>query len=132
VLETLGWGAAVGRPILAWYSASSSAWTASSWRRSKSVTGRPRQRSAADHGAVHQLQDRPLAERVGDDLEPPALLQEQPLEEIRGPERPAVGDREAQVRDAGLEVVRKACHRVRQLALIVGDQAGAQLAGDRP
>jgi hypothetical protein len=49
----LGWGAAGGRPILVWYSASCSPWTASSRRRSKAVTGRPRQRSGgADHGAV--------------------------------------------------------------------------------
>jgi hypothetical protein len=69
---------------------------------------------------------------LGMNLEPPAFFQEQPLEEIRGPERAPVGDREAQVRDAGLEVVREARHGVWQLALVVGDQAVAQLAGDRP
>jgi hypothetical protein len=42
-----GWGGAGGRPIEVWYAASSSAWTASSWRRSKPVIVRPRQRSAA-------------------------------------------------------------------------------------
>ena len=73
-----------------------------------------------------------LAEGVGDDLQPPALLDEQALEEVRGPDRAAVGDRHPQMRDAGLEVVLEAGDRARQLALVVGDDAGGEVAGDGP
>ena len=45
----------------------------------------------ADHGAEHKLEDGLLAESVGNNLEPPALLDEQALKEIRGPDRAAVG-----------------------------------------
>ena len=37
----------------------------------------------ADHGAEHQLEHGLLAEGVGDDLQAPALLDEQTLEEVR-------------------------------------------------
>ena len=71
----------------------------------------------AYHGAEHKLEDRLLAEGVGDDLEAPALLDEQALQEVGGQDadRPAVRDGHAQVRDAGLEV---------------GGQALGELAGD--
>jgi len=37
----------------------------------------------ADHGGIHELQHWPLSERVGDDLRSTALLEEEPLEQIR-------------------------------------------------
>ncbi len=62
----------------------------------------------ADHGAEHQLEHGPLAEGVGDDLQAPAFLDEQALEQIGRAGRAAVGDRQAQVGDAGLEVALEA------------------------
>ena len=56
----------------------------------------------------------------------------EPLEEVRGPDRAAVGDRHAQVGDAGLEVVLEAGDGRWQLAAVVGDDAGGEIAGDRP
>ena len=58
----------------------------------------------ADHGRIHQLQDWPFAESVRDDLRPAPLLEEQSLQEIGGPDHLAMPQREAQVRDARLEV----------------------------
>lgn len=52
-----------------------------------------------------KLERRLLAETVGDDLEPPALLDEQALEEISGPNEAPMGDGQSQVGDAArLEV----------------------------
>ena len=47
----------------------------------------------ADQLAEHQLQDGSLAERVGDDLEAAALLDEQAFKQICGSDRPAVRHR---------------------------------------
>src|SRR6266542_437349 len=80
----------------------------------------------------HQLEDRPLAEGIRDDLEAAALLNEQTLEQIRGPDRPAMGHWEAQVRDAGFEVVHEAHNRALVLLAVVGHDAGCKLAGNRP
>ena len=55
-----------------------------------------------------------LAEGVWDDLQAPAFLDEQALEEVRGPHRAAVGDGHAQVGDAGLEVALEAGDGARQ------------------
>jgi hypothetical protein len=52
------------------------------------------------HGAEHQLEDRLLAERVGDDLETAALLDEQAFQEIGRSGRAPVGDRQPEVGDA--------------------------------
>lgn len=51
----------------------------------------------ADQGAEHELEDGPLAEGVGDDLEAPLFLDEQALEKIGGSDRAAVRDGHAQV-----------------------------------
>src|SRR5512132_220763 len=91
---------------------------------------RPPALGGADHGAEHQLEHGLLAKGVGDDLQAPALLDEQTLEEVRRPDRPAVGDRHPQMRDAGLEVVREAAHGSGQLGREVGDDAGREIAGD--
>src|SRR5881296_2762674 len=62
----------------------------------------------ADDGGVHQLEHRALAERIRDDLRPPPLFEEQPLEQIRGTHDSAMPKREAQMGDAGVEVVTEA------------------------
>jgi len=49
--------------------------------------------SGANDSRVHQLQHRPLAVRMGDDLRAPALL-----EEIRGADHPPMTEREARRR----------------------------------
>jgi hypothetical protein len=54
--------------------------------------------SGANDSRVHQLQHRPLAERMRDDLRAPALLEEEPLEQIRGADRPPMTEREARRR----------------------------------
>src|SRR5262245_5755273 len=80
---------------------------------------------------VHQLQDRPLAERMWDDLRPPALVQEEALKEVGGPHHPAMAEREAQVRDAGVEIVLEALHHGGQVALVRADEVLAEHAGQR-
>ena len=62
----------------------------------------------ADHGAEHQLEHGPRAESVGDDLQTATLLDEEALEEIRGPDRAAACHGHAQMGDAGFEVVLEA------------------------
>ena len=54
----------------------------------------------ANERGIHQ--DGALAESVRDDLGAPPFLAEQPLEQIGGADRPAMAEREAQMRDAGL------------------------------
>ena len=49
---------------------------------------------------------------------------------IRHPDRPAVGDRHAQVRDCCLEVVHEAGDGAGQFGLVVLDQTVGQVAGD--
>src|SRR5262245_24797326 len=51
----------------------------------------------ANDGRVHQLEHGPLTERVRDDLGAPALLEEEPLEEIRRPDHLAVAERKAKI-----------------------------------
>src|SRR5215471_21005922 len=74
-------------------------------------------RGGADDGGIHQLQHRPLAERVRDDLRPPALFEKQPLEQIRGADDTAMAEREVEMGDARGEVVSEALHYRRQLPL---------------
>jgi len=50
--------------------------------------------AGADERGIHQLQHRTLAEGVGDDLRPPPLLAEEPLEQVRRADYLAVRDRE--------------------------------------
>ena len=71
-----------------------------------------------DHRRVHELQDRALAERVRTDLGAPPLLQEEALEEIGRADHLAVAQREAKMRDAGLEVVGETLDHRRQLAAV--------------
>ena len=80
--------------------------------------------------APNQLQHRLLAERVGDDLESPALLDEQTFEQVRGPGGAAMTDRQPEMSDAGLEVIDEAGDRIWKLSLVVGDQAIGELTGD--
>jgi hypothetical protein len=69
-----------------------------------------------------------LAEGIRDDLEAAALLDEQTLEQIRTPDRPTMGHRKAQVRNAGFEVVHEARNRAVVIFVIVG-HARRKLAG---
>ena len=85
-----------------------------------------------DHGAEHELQDGLLAEGIGNDLEPAAFLDEQTFEKIGRTGRPAMGDGQAQMRDAGLEVVLKAGHGAGIIGPVIGMDAGGQIAGDGP
>jgi hypothetical protein len=85
--------------------------------------------SRSDHRGVHQFQYRPLAEGVRDDLRPPALLEEEALEEIRSPDHLAVAEREAQMRDAGFEVVLEALDHRRQVAPVGLHEVLAQQRG---
>ena len=84
----------------------------------------------ADDGRVHQLQHRPLAERVRDDLRPAALFEEQPLEQIGGAHDAAMPEREAEVGDACLEVVAETLHHGRQLPLVRLHEVIAQHRGE--
>ncbi len=59
--------------------------------------------SGSDERAEHELEHRLLAEAIGNDLQPSTLLDEQPFEEVRRPCETTMRDRQAQVRDAGLE-----------------------------
>ena len=77
----------------------------------------------ADHRADRELEHQLLAEGVGDDLAPPAFRDEQVLKQIRNPDRAALRDRNAQVCDAGLEVILEASGRAGQLDLLVGDHS---------
>jgi hypothetical protein len=61
--------------------------------------------------AGSRARDRFLAEGIRNDLEAAALLNEQTLEQIRGPNCPTMGHREAQMRNAGFEVVHEARNR---------------------
>jgi hypothetical protein len=93
---------------------------------------RPPTLGSADHRAEHELQHRLLAEGVGDDLQAPPLLDEQPLEEVGGANRPTMADRQPEMGDAGPEVVAKAGDGTGQFGLVVFDDALGQVACDRP
>ena len=84
------------------------------------------------HGGEHQLEDSFLAEGIRNDLQAPALFEEETLEEIRCLGRPAVGDGKPEVSYAGLEIVLEAGDRARQLGLVVLGQALGQVTGNRP
>src|SRR4030095_11731314 len=86
----------------------------------------------ADDRRVHQLQARPLAKGVRDDLRPPALFEEEPLEQVGRANHLAVLERKAQVRDAGLEVVPEARDHRGQLARVGLNEVVAQQQGQRP
>ena len=78
----------------------------------------------ADERAEHEFEHRLLAEAVGDDFEPPALLDEQPFEQVRRPDDSAMGDGQPQVGDAGFEVVLETSKRARQEIGVVGADRG--------
>ena len=83
---------------------------------------RPPTFGGTDHGSEHQLENRLFAEGVGNDLQPPALLDEQTFQQIRRSDGAAMRDRHPQVRDASLEVVHEAGDGARQLGLVLLDQ----------
>ena len=92
---------------------------------------RPRHRSAARMSAPeHELEHRLLAEAIGNDFQPPPFFDEQPFEEVR-PCETTMRDRQAQVRDAGLEIVLETGERTGQDVGVIGAEAGRQLSGDR-
>src|SRR4030095_13299217 len=84
----------------------------------------------ADDGRVHQLQHRAFAEGVRNDLRPASLLEEEPLQQVRGAHDPAMPEREAQVGDARVEVVPETLHHRRQLPLVRLHEVLAQHRGE--
>src|SRR5262249_11239912 len=72
--------------------------------------------------------DGSFAERIRDDFELAALLDEETLEQMRGSNRPSMRHREAQMGDAGFEVIDEAGNRAIVLAAIVGNDPGRELA----
>jgi hypothetical protein len=65
-------------------------------RCSNSLTLIERHRSpGADERTEHQFQDRPLAERIRDDLEATAFLDEEAFKQIRRPDGPPMRHRAA-------------------------------------
>ena len=78
--------------------------------------------SGADERAEHELEHRLLAEAIGNDLQPSTLLDEQPFEEVCGPNETTMRDRQAQVRDAGLEIVVETGERTGQDVGVNGAQ----------
>src|SRR6266513_2755239 len=72
----------------------------------------------ADQRGIHQLQDGAFAEGMRDDFGAPPLLAKQALQQIGGADRSAMAEREAQMRDAGLEIVLEAGQCARQVAAI--------------
>src|SRR6516164_1568916 len=70
--------------------------------------GRAPSVSSADQRTEHQLQNRAFTEGIGNDLEATPLLNEQPLEQVGGADRSPMCHQEAQVGDAGFEVVHEA------------------------
>jgi hypothetical protein len=58
-----------------------------------------------------------------DNLQAPAFLDEEALQQVRRAGRPAVRDWQPQVRDAGLEVVHEAGDRAREIGLVIGHHA---------
>src|SRR5213593_3211889 len=83
-----------------------------------------------DDGGIHQLQHRALAERVWDDLRPAALLEKESLQQVRGAHDAAMPKREAQVGDAGVEVVTETLHHRRQFPLVPLDEVVPQHRGE--
>jgi hypothetical protein len=65
-----------------------------------------RHRSAARISAPNiSFKNRAFTEGIGNDLEAPPLLNKQPFEQVGGADCPPMRHREAQVGDAGFEVV---------------------------
>jgi hypothetical protein len=71
-----------------------------------------------DDGRVHELQHGALPEGVRDDLRSTSLLEKEPLEEVRCANDAPMAEWEAEVDDAGVEVVTEALHHRGQLALV--------------
>lgn len=74
----------------------------------------------SDERAEHELEHRLLAEAIGNDFQPPPFLDEQPFEEVRRPCETTMRDRQAQVRDAGLEIVLETGERTGQDVGVIG------------
>ncbi len=67
-----------------------------------------------------KLQHRFLAEAVGNDLQAPALLDEQPFQQVGRSRNAPIGDGQTQMGDARLEIVLKAGERARRDHGVVG------------
>ncbi len=80
-----------------------------------------------EHGGEHQLEHRFLAEGVGNDLQAPALLGERALEQVRGPDRPAVSDRLLRCAMQASKSSMKQASALGRFGLIVGDHAFGEL-----
>src|SRR5207245_10535229 len=72
----------------------------------------------ADDGRIHELQHGALPESVRDDLRAPALLEKEPLEQICGANHPAMAGWEAEMSDAGVEVIAVDLHHCGQLRIV--------------
>ena len=132
LLETRGWDGLASGVIESSYSWSSSFLTAAIWRSSNSVTQAAPALCGADERAEHEFEHRLFAEAVGDDFEPSPLLDEQPFEQVGRPGEAPMRDRQAQVGDAGPEVVVKTGERAGKDIGVAGADARRQLACDRP
>ena len=64
--------------------------------------------------------------------EPSPFLDEQPFEEVCCPCKAAMRDRQAQVRNAGFEIVFETGERGRQSVGVIGADTDRQLTRDRP
>src|SRR4029453_14577215 len=84
-----------------------------------------------DDRRVHELQYGALAEGVRDDLGAPALLEKEPLEQVRCADDAPMAEREAEVSDAGLKVVAEALHHRRELALVGGPEVARENRSQR-
>ena len=70
------------------------------------------------------FEHRLLAEAIGNDFQPPPFFDEQPFEEVRRPCETTMRDRQAQVRDTGLEIVLETGERTGQDVGVIGAEAG--------
>jgi len=121
------------RPILASYSWSSSRFTAAIWRCSKSVILTACQRSAARVMALN------MSLSTARSPNPLGMIFRRRRSSTNSRSRRLVvriarpmAHREAQVGDAGLEVVEEACHCGIVFGAVVGLDAGGEIARDRP
>jgi hypothetical protein len=80
----------------------------------------------------HQLQDGLLTESVRDDVKAPALLYEETLKQIRGPNRAAMRHRKTQVGNASPKVVHEGDDGALAVFAVVRHQSGGDFACDRP
>jgi hypothetical protein len=80
----------------------------------------------------HQFKNRLLAEAIRDNLQPPALLDEETFEQIGCARRAAMRNGQPKMRDAGLEVIVEAGDRGRQRGGVIGADAIGELTRESP